>query len=208
MSQPVDLRVLELLAARLCHDLIGPVSAIGNGVELLAEEDPDFVRDAVALVEESARKANRRLQFYRFAYGFSGGELTGPSPHQLTSALFADTDIACDYRESIRALPLGWQRLACNMLAIGGEVLARGGRLVVDAGALGPELQATGAGAGPSAQIRDALTLAVPLVELTSRSVGAYFTGLVAANLGCRIVVDAEPGGFRFGLATAGAAAG
>jgi len=73
MTQPIDLRLLELLAARLCHELIGPVAAIGNGVELLAEEDPDFVREAVALVEESARKANRRLQFYRFAYGCSGG---------------------------------------------------------------------------------------------------------------------------------------
>ena len=58
MTQPIDLRVIELLAARLCHDLIGPVAAIANGVELLAEEDPDFVRDAVALIEESARKAS------------------------------------------------------------------------------------------------------------------------------------------------------
>jgi histidine phosphotransferase ChpT len=207
MTQPIDLRVLELLAARLCHDLIGPVAAIGNGVELLAEEDPDFVRDAVALVEASARKANRRLQFYRFAYGFSGGELTGPPPHQLASALFADSDIACDYRETVRALPLEWQRLACNMLAVGSEALSRGGGLVVDAGAVGPELEGVGKGAGPSAQIRDALTLALPLAELTSRSVGAYFTGLVAAGIGCRIIVDARPGGFRFGVAAVGAAA-
>src|SRR5260370_23680454 len=124
MTQPIDLRVLELLAARLCHDLMGPLAAIANGVELLAEEDPDFVRDAVALVGESARKANRRLQFYRFAYGFSGGELTGPSPHQLASALFADSNITCDYREAVRALPLGWQRLPRHMLAIRGEALA------------------------------------------------------------------------------------
>jgi histidine phosphotransferase ChpT len=207
MTQPVDLRVLELLAARLCHDLIGPVAAIGNGVELLAEEDPDFVRDAVALVGESARKANRRLQFYRFAYGFSGGELTGPAPHQLASALFADSDIACDYRASVRALPLEWQRLACNMLAVASEALSRGGGLVVDAGAVGPELEGVGKGAGPSAQIRDALTLATPLGQLTSRSVGAYFTGLVAAGLGCRIVVDAQPGSFRLAVAAAEAAA-
>ena len=207
MTQSVDLRVFELLAARLCHDLIGPVAAIGNGVELLGEEDPDFVRDAVALVEESARKANRRLQFYRFAYGFSGGELTGPPPHQLASALFADSEIVCDYRESVRSLPLGWQRLACNMLAIGGEALSRGGRLAVDAGALGPELEGTGGGAGPSAQIRAALTLATSPAELTARSVGAYFTGLLAAGLGWRIVVDAQPGSFRFGLAVAGATA-
>jgi len=208
MTQPIDLRVLELLAARLCHELIGPVAAIGNGVELLADEEPDFVREAVALVEESARKANRRLQFYRFAYGFSGGELTGPPPHQLASALFADSGVACEYREAVRALPLDRQKLACNMLAIGGEVLSRGGRLVIDAGTVGPELEGVGDGAGPSAQIRDALTLGTPLAELTSRNVGAYFTGLLAAALGCRILVDAQPGSFRLSLAVAGTTAG
>ncbi|HYU13787.1 MAG TPA: histidine phosphotransferase family protein, partial [Stellaceae bacterium] len=194
--------------ARLCHELIGPVAAIGNGVELLAEEEADFVREAVALVEESARKANRRLQFYRFAYGFSGGELTGPPPHQLAGALFADSGVACEYREAVRALPLERQKLACNMLAIGGEALSRGGRIVIDAGAVGPELEGAGEGAGPSVQICDALTLALPVGELTSRNVGAYFTGLVAAGLGCRIIVDARPGGFRLGLVAAGTAAG
>jgi len=208
MTQPIDLRLLELLAARLCHELIGPVAAIGNGVELLADEEPDFLQDAIALVGESARKANRRLQFYRFAYGFSGGELTGPPPHQLASALFTDSRVACEYREAVRALPLDRQKLACNMLAIGGEMLSRGGRLVIDAGTVGPELEGAGEGAGPSAQIREALTLATPLGELTSRNVGAYFTGLVAAALGCRIVVDAQPGSFRLGLAAAGTAAG
>src|ERR1700730_6334892 len=154
MTQAVDLHVLELLAARLCHDLIGPVAAIGNGVELLTEEDPDFVRDAVALIGESARKANRRLQFYRFAYGFSGGELTRPAPPQLARALFADSDIACDYRGSARALPLEWQRLACNMLAVGSEALSRGGGLVVDAGAGGPELQGGRKGGGAAGHSR------------------------------------------------------
>src|SRR6202023_3017456 len=116
MDQAVDLRVLEMLAARLCHDLIGPVAGIGNGVELLADEEPDFVQDAIALVGESARKANRRLQFYRFAYGFSGGELAGLPPHRLASALFEESSVACDYRQKVRGLPLEWQKLACNML--------------------------------------------------------------------------------------------
>ena len=80
-------------AARLCHDLIGPVAAIANGVELLGEDDPDFVRDAVALVGNSARKANARLQFFRFAYGFGGGGLAGPAPHQLAAEYFAETAI-------------------------------------------------------------------------------------------------------------------
>jgi hypothetical protein len=65
----IELRVLELLCARFCHEMVSPVGAIGNGVELLDEDDPDFVREAIALIGQSARTASRRLQFYRFAYG-------------------------------------------------------------------------------------------------------------------------------------------
>jgi histidine phosphotransferase ChpT len=207
MNQVADLRVLEMLAARLCHDLIGPVAAIGNGAELLADEEPDFVQDAIALVGESARKANRRLQFYRFAYGFSGGELAGLPPHRLASTFFDESSVTCDYREAVRALPLEWQKLACNMLAIGGEALHRGGQLVVDAGAGGPQVEAIGEGAGPGAQVQAALALSTPVDELTSRAVGAYFTGLLAARLGSRIVLDARPGGFRLGIAPTGSGA-
>ena len=67
MNHPVDLRVLELLAARLCHELIGPVAAIGNGAELLADEEPHFVKDAVALVEEGVRKVDVWTSRYRLA---------------------------------------------------------------------------------------------------------------------------------------------
>src|SRR5436309_2465420 len=201
MSHSVDLRVLELLAARLCHELIGPVAAIGNGAELLADEEPDFVKDAVALVGESARKANRRLQFYRFAYGFTGGELAGLPPDRLASGLFEESAITCDYREPVRGLSLEWQKLACNMLAVGGDALPRGGRLVLDIAAGMPQLDGTGEGTGPGEPVRAALGLATPLDELSSRTAAAYFTGLLAARLGRRIVVEIEPGRFRLVLA-------
>jgi histidine phosphotransferase ChpT len=196
-TRPIDLRVVELLTARLCHDLIGPISAIGNGVELLADEEPDFVRDAIALVGASARKASRCLQFYRFAYGFSGSGLTGPGPYLLAAELFEDTAIDCDYRAEARELPLDQQKLACAMLAIAGEGLPRGGRLVVSAGAIGPEVEATGAGPGPLPEVRAALALAVPSAELNSRTVGGYFAGLLSETLGWRLVVADRPGGFR-----------
>jgi histidine phosphotransferase ChpT len=201
MTRPVDLRVVELLAARLCHDLIGPISAISNGVELLTEDAPDFARDAVALVGDSARKANRNLQFYRFAYAFGGGRLAGPAPHLLAAEFFAETAIECDYRAAAQALPLDQQKLACAMLALAGEALPRGGQLVLSAGPTGPEIDASGAGPGPSPEIRAALALAVPPAELTSRTVGGYFTGLLAEALGWRLAVTDRPGGFRLSTA-------
>ena len=199
MSRAIDLRVVELLHARLCHDLIGPVSAISNGAELLADEEPEFVKDAIALVGDSARKASRRLQFYRFAYGFSGGGLAGPAPHQLVAELFEDTGVECDYRAGARALPLERQKLACVMLSLAGDALPRGGRLVIDAGPAGLDVEAIGQGSGPSPEVRAALTLETDSARLTSRTVGGYFAGLLAEGLGMRLIVTDQPGGFRLG---------
>ena len=198
MTQQVDLRVLELLAAKLCHDLIGPVSAIANGVELLGEDDPDFVRDAVALVDESAGKANRRLQFYRFAYGFGGGGLTGPAPHQLAREFFAETAINCDYATKARDLPLQRQKLACVMLTVAADGLPRGGSLQLQFGETEAVAQvvAVGEGTGLSPEMCAALNPAAPVLDLTTRTVGAYLAGILAAGQGCRLVVSDRPGGF------------
>jgi histidine phosphotransferase ChpT len=201
MTRAIDLRVAELLAARLCHDLIGPLSAISNGVELLADEEPEFARNAAALVGDSATKALRNLQFYRFAYAFSGGVLAGPAPHLLAAGFFAQAAIECDYRAEAQALPLDQQQLGCAMLALAGEGLPRGGRLVLSVGPAGPEVDAAGAGTGPSPELRAALALTVPAEELTSRTVGGYFAGLLAEALGWRLVVADQPGGFRLGTA-------
>ena len=200
-SGPLDLRVLELLTARLCHELIGPIAAINNGVELLADEpvlvrgdaDPGFMHDAISLVGDSASQAASRLQFYRFAYGFGhGGSMVGSPPNELASRFFEKTRIACDYGESIRVLPLEWQRLACNLLLTGAEVLSRGGSLVVAVKPDGLDLAATGEFAALPPETSAALLLATPVSALTSRSIQAYFTGLLAESLGCRLVRTEE----------------
>ncbi|MBV8888182.1 MAG: hypothetical protein JO305_00780 [Alphaproteobacteria bacterium] len=198
MVVAVDMRVVELLLARLCHELIGPVAAVGNGVELITEDEAAFAREAVALVAESARKASGRLQFYRFAYGFGFGKgLTGPPPHELVSEFLAGGRVTCDYAKPVQALPLEWQKLACNLVAIGAEALPRGGHLSLSAGAAGPQIEGEGENAGASAELSAALSLAAPIDALTSRTIGGFYAGLVAQALERRIAV-APPGPGRF----------
>ena len=199
MLMTAPLRVVELLAARLCHDLISPVSAIANGAELLGEEDPEFVREAASLVGKSAREANARLQFFRFAFGFGGGGLAGPAPHLLADAYFAGSTISYDYGEAACALPPARQKLGCAMLLVAAEALPRGGRLVAGAACGGPEIDAAGDVILLSAETRAALTRAIDPAELTTRTVTAYFAGLLAASQGGQLVVNARPGGFRLG---------
>jgi histidine phosphotransferase ChpT len=203
----IDLRVLELLSARLCHELSGPIAAISNGVELLAEEDPGlglstnpaFLHDAVALVSESARRARCRLQFYRFAYGFSSGSMiAGPAPHEIAVGFLAAANISGDYGEGIRTLSADWQKLACNLLSVGADALPRGGRLLLTDGPLC--LEAVGEPAALSPEVRQALMLATPIADLTARTVQPYFTGLLAKALERSLIATAEPGRVRLGV--------
>jgi histidine phosphotransferase ChpT len=206
-TDTIDLRVLELLSARLCHELSGPIAAINNGVELLAEEDPSlgsslnpaFLHDAVALVGESARRARFRLQFYRFAYGFSSGSaIAGPAPHEIAAGFLAATNIIGDYAEGIRMLSPDWQKLACNLLSVGADALPRGGRLVLTDGPL--TLEMVGEHAALSPEARQALMLVTPIADLTARTVQPYFTGLLAKTLERSLTAVAEPGRVRLGV--------
>ncbi len=198
MSATVEFRVLELINARLCHELVSPVGAINNGVELLDEEDPDFVRDAIQLIGQSARKAGQRLQFYRFAYGTSatsGGG--GANGRDLAQGLLEGGKVRCDWSAEATTLPVDWQRLACNMLVLAAETLPRGGTIEVRplrAGASGIEVAAEGEAVNVGSELRAALDPDIAVDQLTSRTVHAYFTARLAQQLGAAVaLVDAEP---------------
>jgi len=200
MSMLVEMRVVELLNARLCHELVSPVGAINNGVELLGEEDADFVRDAIQLIGQSARKASQRLQFYRFAYGTNASASASGTPasgRDLSLGLFEETKIRCDWLAGAATLPSDWQRLACNMLVLAGEVLPRGGSVAVRPvrpGISGIEVVAEGESVNVSPEMRAALEPAASVDELTSRTIQAYFAARLAAQLGAMLaLVEAEP---------------
>ena len=74
MSNKIQLRVAELMCSRLCHDLISPISAINNGIELMNENDEGIIDSSIELLGTSAKQALDRLSFYRFAFGLAGGE--------------------------------------------------------------------------------------------------------------------------------------
>jgi histidine phosphotransferase ChpT len=199
----IDVRIAELLAARLCHELVSPIGAINNGVELL-EDDPEFATDAAGLIGQSAIQATRRLQFYRIAYG-STAPIAVDLGRKATLDLFADGKIACEWPEA--AAPAAWIKLACNLLLVAAEVLPRGGRLTLAVSAaveIGVEIRAEGEGARLPAHMPDALTGSLAAEAVDARSVQAVFTGALARRAGVRPSIEPLPsGGFVFRLASA-----
>ena len=64
----------SLMCSRLCHDLMSPVGALNNGIELLADEqDPEMRERCLELLSESARASANKLKFFRLAFGAAGG---------------------------------------------------------------------------------------------------------------------------------------
>ena len=72
MEKLENLRVMELLSSKICHDLISPVSAIENGLELLDKTEIDLLQTPLKLVQSSARQAAERLSFFRLMLGTGG----------------------------------------------------------------------------------------------------------------------------------------
>ena len=129
----IDLRVFELLASRLCHDLVGPIGAVSNGMELLEDEEFAAGDDAIQLVSKSARQTSDLLQFYRMAYGTAGSR-AGISPEELfplARAFLAHSKVSLEWPERASEIeyPEGFGKLALNLLALGQEGLPRGGEI-------------------------------------------------------------------------------
>src|SRR3546814_19254092 len=75
MNTKIDLRVAELLVSRLCHDLVGPIGAVGNGLELLSDDEFGMAEAAMKPTTNSARQPSNVLQFFRLAYGMAGARV-------------------------------------------------------------------------------------------------------------------------------------
>jgi histidine phosphotransferase ChpT len=194
MGVEVDFRVLELLCGRLCHELISPVGAINNGVELLDEDDPEFVKEAMALIAQSARSAGQRLQFYRFAYGTavtaSGAAADGRS---LSQGLLEGGKVRCDWPEEAGGLPPPWQRLACNMLVLALELMPRGGAVTVWPLERGVAVTAEAEIVTASAELQSVLADEVAVDALTPRTVHGFYTMRLAQHIGARLVLVLGP---------------
>jgi histidine phosphotransferase ChpT len=128
----------SLLCSRLCHDLMSPVGALNNGVELLADEqDPDMRERCIDLLAESARTSANKLKFFRLAFGAAGGFGdaidSGEARIALEGLFGSDGRHELGWMVGDAKLSKGATKLLLNLALIGGDALVRGGRLDVGA---------------------------------------------------------------------------
>ncbi len=202
MSDVVDMRVVGLLSSHLCHEVVNPLGAVNNGIELLADVGDDMRDEAIGLIESSAQRATVRLQFYRMAYGQAGisalSELR--QVRELVDKLLAEGRLSLEWPDAERNPPLGegWGRMLLNMAVAAAETVPRGGVLTIgltdDAG--GTTLYAEAR--GDHARIEEATRVIydgeVKVDDLTPRNVHSYFTSRLAGSLGGRFEVRETQG--------------
>jgi len=128
----------SLLCSRLCHDLMSPVGALNNGLELLADEqDPDMRDKCLELLGESARASANKLKFFRLAFGAAGGfgdEVDTREARSALEGLFGvERRIELGWLVDEEKLPKGAVKLLLNLALLAGDALVRGGRLDVGA---------------------------------------------------------------------------
>src|SRR5579862_9134824 len=131
--QPLDLAAL--LCSRVCHDVISPVGAIVNGLEVLDEEkDAEMRGFALDLVKKSARTASARLQFCRLAFGAAGSAgaaIDTGDAEQVARGLLADEKTTLEWDVPRVLMPKNKVKLVLNLCLIAAAAIPRGGVITV-----------------------------------------------------------------------------
>lgn len=209
MTEPAalgDLELAALVSSRICHDVINPVAAISNGLEMLAEEPDQAMRDAAMdLIRKSAAQASAKLHFARLAFGAAGSagaEIDLRDAENAARAFVSGTGKhQVNWLGQAATLPKNKVKLLLNLVALGVAALPRGGTIHVEIGGTPPEasfaVRATGEAARLSDQVRGLLSGANG-VAVDTHSIQPYYAKRVAAASGMAVTAEAREGEVEF----------
>lgn len=192
----------SLLCSRLCHDLMSPVGALNNGIELMADEqDPEMRDRCVELLADSAKATANKLKFFRLAFGAGGGFGDLIDANEARTALEgifgAERRIELGWMVADDKLSKGAMKLLLNLALIVGDALVRGGRLDIGAETTGNGLEIAIRGEGPrvmlDAGLREMLVNGAPDEgQIEPRAAGAWLAKALAQEAGGTIQLS-EP---------------
>jgi histidine phosphotransferase ChpT len=203
MNAPQNLDALDLaalLCSRVCHDVISPVGAIVNGLEVLEDEkDETMKKHALDLIKKSATQASARLQFSRLAFGAAGSagaQLDLGDAENVTRGLLQDDRLALTWNLPRALLAKNRVKLLLNLLLIAAAAIPRGGKLTVepvgDGEQMGFRLTSTGTNAKVQPAVEAALSGAAA-ERIDAHGIQPHYTALLARVTGLKISLSAAP---------------
>src|SRR5271163_1124031 len=189
--EPVDLAAL--LCSRVCHDVISPVGAIVNGLEVLEDEDDPAMREvAIELIKKSAHSASARLQFCRLAFGAAGSvgaSIDTGDAESVARGLIASERTTLVWNPTRQLLAKNKVKLLLNLCLVASATIPRGGVMTVDL-----------SGEGDSIALQVAVKAVNALLagqpesgNVDAHTIQPYFAGLVARECGMEVEVTTSP---------------
>lgn len=183
MSKLASADLASLLCSRLCHDLLSPIGALNNGLELLADErDPNMREKCIELLEQSARASANKLKFFRLAFGAAGGYGEMIEIEEARGAveglLQGNARIGANWAITESKLPKDAVKVMLNLAHIAIDALIRGGSLDIGAEASANMVEIVIAARGDKIAFDPDIGLALdgelPLERLSGRTAPAF----------------------------------
>jgi histidine phosphotransferase ChpT len=198
-SAPDRLELAALLCSKVCHDLISPVGAIVNGLEVLDDnpkpEDRDFALD---LIRKSAKTASARLQFCRLAFGAagsSGAQIDLGDAQTMARGQIEDAKTSITWNLPRLLLPKNRVKLLLNMMVIAQQTIPRGGRLTVDPIGEGETISFKVTATGLNARLPQNIVTMLDVTHagaIDAHAVQPYYTRLLAESCGLQVSLVAD----------------
>jgi histidine phosphotransferase ChpT len=193
---PLDLAAL--LCSRVCHDVISPVGAIVNGLEVLdGEQDEEMRTVAMELIKRSAISASARLQFCRLAFGAAGSfgaSIDTDDAEKVARNIFASEKTILQWVGRRQLASRNSVKLLLNMCLIAASAVPRGGVIAVEISgeedAMSVRVEAKGSNARLSHGAADILSSASPAGNIDGHSIQLYYTTLLARE--CQAILNAS----------------
>lgn len=190
-----------LLVSRVCHDLVSPVGAVVNGLEVLEDErDATMRADALKLVVSSAEQAAARLQFARIAFGAAGSagaELDLTEVGRIVRGLVQGSKVSVDWQAAQANWPKDWAKLLMNATLLAADSLPRGGIVRVETSNDPAAPSFTVRATGQNARILDEVEKAArgePIAPIDGRSIQPFLTHKLARSLNAGLTMSASDG--------------
>jgi histidine phosphotransferase ChpT len=184
-----DLDLAALLCSRVCHDIISPVGAIANGLELMddPEVDSDMKATALDMVRSSAKTATAKLKFCRIAFGASGSagaHIDLGEAGETAKAFVGDEKVKLDWQAPRENRPKSEVKLLLNMLMLALAGVPRGGVVTVSIDGRALHVRARGERAKVPQAMAEVLSGATAVDTLDARMVQPYYAKLLAQSAG------------------------
>jgi len=187
---PISIGALDLaalLCSRVCHDLISPVGAIVNGLEVMEEDkDEETKTFALELIKKSASQASAKLQFCRLAFGAAGSagaQIELGDAEKAARGFLEDGKTTLMWKLPRELVPKNRAKLLLNMLMVAGGTIPRGGTLTAEAADAGYRVTATGSNAR-LAPATTALLAGSPAQTVDAHAIQPFYTGILARDCG------------------------